>query len=339
MSRKRTIPSKPRFAFAVRRAYEVLADIGATTLPIDPFRIREHYPEIHIVSYTELKENTDCADPFDFDRRNAQNDFLATLMRRNSSDRIDGETHKYRGDKEYLVVYDDRIGSERRIRWTIAHELGHIFLGHFVEFTLTSFQRGANGEVRLGLTDEDYGVLEVEAHFFASAFLSPSAVIRKINSCESAFGIMETCNISEDAANKRIDELKRLPSGSYEIEGILNRNFYNYLWKVNYPDIAMFAPSLNLMPSKYEDYVDYDYWAYIVASLCNHEKYKELSVELTNSIAIYDEDDMLIITETETAKALADKHKEVIMAALNKYGKTHILSISSLSIEALELLS
>ncbi|KLU63879.1 hypothetical protein DEAC_c41910 [Desulfosporosinus acididurans] len=76
MSRKRTIPSKPRFAFAVRRAYEVLAEIGATTLPIDPFLISEYYPEIHIVSYTELKENTACADPFNFDRRNAQNAFL-----------------------------------------------------------------------------------------------------------------------------------------------------------------------------------------------------------------------------------------------------------------------
>ena len=339
MSRKRTIPSKPRFAFAVRRAYEVLADIGATTLPIDPFRISEHYPEIHIVSYSELKENTGCADPFDFDRRNAQNAFLATLVRRNSSDRIDGETHKYRGDKEYLVVYDDRIGSERRIRWTIAHELGHIFLGHFVEFTLTSFLRGANGEVRLGLTDEDYGVLEVEAHFFASAFLSPAAVIRKIDSCESTFGIMDMCGISEDAAYKRLDELKRLTGGSYEIEGILNRNFYNYVWKVNNPDAAMFDPSISLLPSQYEDYADYEHWAYIAASLGNHDKYKELSVALINSIAIYDEDDMLIITETETTKTLVDKNKEVILAALDKYGKTHIQRVSSLSTEALVLLS
>lgn len=339
MSRKRTIPSKPRFAFAVRRAYEVLADIGATTLPIDPFRICEHYPEIHIVSYTELKEKTPCSDPFDFDRRNAQNDFLATLMRRNTSDRIDGETHKYRGDKEYLVVYDDRIGSERRIRWTIAHELGHIFLGHFVDYTLTSFQRGASGEVRLGLTDEDYGVLEVEAHYFASAFLSPSAVIRKINSCESAYGIMEICNISEDAAYKRFDELKRLPSGSYEIEGILNRNFYNYVCKLNNPDVDIFDPSIGLLPSQYEDYADYEHWAYVVASLGNHDKYKELSVALTKSIAIYDEDDMLIITETETTKTLVDKHKEVIMAALDKYGKTHIPRVSSLSTEDLVLLS
>lgn len=339
MSRKRTIPSKPRFAFAVKRAYEVLADIGATTLPIDPFRISEHYPEIHIVSYTELKESTACADPFDFDRRNAQNAFLETLTHRSSSDRIDGETHKYRGDDEYLVVYDDRIGNECRIRWTIAHELGHILLGHFVEFTLTSFFRGAGVKERVGLADEEYGTLEVEAHFFAAAFLSPATVIKKIDACGSAFGIMATCNISEDAAYKRLDELKRLPYGGYEVEGLLNRNFYNYIWKVNNPNIPMFDPPLEFLPSQYEDYVDYEYWAYIVALLGKSVKHKELRVALADSIAVYEDDDMLIITDSETAKTMADKHREVIVTTLNKYGKTRIRSISSLSAEALVLLS
>jgi hypothetical protein len=150
---------------------------------------------------------------------------------------------------------------------------------------------------------------------------------------------METCNISEDAAYKRLDELKRLSSGSYEIEGILNRNFYNYVYKLNNPDADIFDPSIGLLPSQYDDYAEYEHWAYVVASLGNHDKYKELSVELTNSIAIYDEDDMLIITETETTKTLVDNHKEVILAALDKYGKTRIPRVSSLSTEALVLLS
>jgi hypothetical protein len=150
---------------------------------------------------------------------------------------------------------------------------------------------------------------------------------------------MEICNISEDAAYKRFDELKRLPRGSYEIEGILNRNFYNYVCKLNNSGADIFDPSIDLLPSQYEDYADYEHWAYVVASLGNHDKYKELSIALAKSIAIYDEDDMLIITETETTKTLVDKHKEVIMAALDKYGKTHIPRVSSLSTEALVLLS
>jgi len=48
-------------------------------------------------------------------------------------------------------------------------------------------------------------------------------------------------------------------------------------------------------------------------------KYKVPRAALTDSIAIYNVDDMLIITEPETAQAMADKYKEVIKTVLRKY--------------------
>ena len=236
------------------------------------------------------------------------------------------------------MIYDDRISSERRIRWTIAHELGHILLGHFVEFTLTSLLRGVGDREYIGLTDEEYGILEVEAHYFAAAFLSPSTVIRKIDNCKTASGIIEICDISDDAACRRFDELKRLPYGSYEIEELLNRNFYDYIRKANNPNFVKFTPPLDFLPLEYEDFVEYEYWDYIVALLGKNKKYAELSIGLAESIAIYEDDSMLIVTKTDDIKSLADKHKEIIINALEIHGKTRIRNISLFSMEILVLL-
>ena len=339
MLKRRAVPTKPRFAYAVKRAYEVLAHIGATTLPIDPVKIGDFYPEIHIASYTELKENTGEADPLFFSERNARYDFLESFAHTGKSCHIDGETRRIRGKNDFLLVYDDRIGSEYRIRWTIAHELGHIFLGHFTQFDITAVVRGETGtRVHSSLSDNEYGVLEVEAHYFAAAFLVPAAVVKKIPCCQTVQGIMDVCSISEDAAIRRLNELRQLPYANYETEAILNRNFYNYIKNMNHPITVAFNPNLDGLPEQYEDYAEYDYWNYVVASIGEREKYSELHSTLINSIALYDDSDMLIIIDTEINKNRANKHSETILYCLKKYGMTRIEGFSSLSMESLNML-
>lgn len=74
-----------------------------------------------------------------------------------------GETLKFRpegftvrsGDLS-LIFYDDRITSRTRVNWTIAHELGHIYLRHCAD----------------GKREES------EADRFAAAFLMPEDVLR-----------------------------------------------------------------------------------------------------------------------------------------------------------------
>lgn len=51
------------------------------------------------------------------------------------------------------------------------HEIGHIVLGHLTDFGETALDRG-------GLTQKKYGVLEVEAHYFAAEFLMPTALLK-----------------------------------------------------------------------------------------------------------------------------------------------------------------
>ncbi len=59
-------------------------------------------------------------------------------------------------DGQALIFYNDAVSSRPRVNWTIAHELGHVFLRH----------RGRSREE------------EMQADRFAAALLLPEAVIR-----------------------------------------------------------------------------------------------------------------------------------------------------------------
>ena len=74
---------------------------------------------------------------------------------------------------KYYIVYDDvTVNSSDRIAWTIMHEIGHIILGHLVEFSETALNRG-------GITSKQYGVLEIEAHYFAAEFLMDRILLKQ----------------------------------------------------------------------------------------------------------------------------------------------------------------
>jgi Zn-dependent peptidase ImmA (M78 family) len=99
---------------------------------------------------------------------------------------------------EWFIIYDDAVDSIRRKRFTIAHELGHIFLGHpmIIERHVGAF---------VGV---DYGV-ENEANAFASHFLAPACVLWGLG-FHSPANISEICRISSSSAaicSERIVEL------------------------------------------------------------------------------------------------------------------------------------
>jgi hypothetical protein len=181
--------------------------------------VMEFYPDIHIEAYTVLQKETGVEDLFFFDERNARNEFMERVLKTGKPYRIDGETRKRRGDNDYMVVYDDRIEILGRIRWMLAHELGHIFLGHFTQFDITELVRGDNGENDIcPLSDEEYDVLEKEAHRFAATFLSTAIIIKQIVAVKISQGIealRDICGLSEEFAIIRLGQLKDLPYESY----------------------------------------------------------------------------------------------------------------------------
>jgi len=124
---------------------------------------------------------------------------------------------------KYYIVYDDvTINSADRISWTIMHEIGHIILGHLVDFTETALNRG-------GVNNKQYGVLEVEAHYFAAEFLMPTAILKYLDGI-TVDEIALLFGVSDEAAKKkykRVFEASYLPYDIYEKK--LIRNFYQFI--------------------------------------------------------------------------------------------------------------
>ncbi|MDE7105356.1 MAG: ImmA/IrrE family metallo-endopeptidase [Ruminococcus sp.] len=90
-------------------------------------------------------------------------------------------------EKRFSIVLnpDDIIAVQR---YTIAHELGHIFLDHFVNQTMSSSN------------------MEYQAERFAIDILAPACVLWGLN-LHTAKDISEVCNISMPAAQRRAERM------------------------------------------------------------------------------------------------------------------------------------
>lgn len=104
---------------------------------------------------------------------------------------------------EYFIVYDD-TQSKGRCRFTIAHELGHIFLGHLLTGTK---------ETRAAVSKRP--IIEQEADLFASRLLSPTCVLWGLG-LKMPAQISKFCGLSYTASKIRC----------YQMQPIYKRNEY-----------------------------------------------------------------------------------------------------------------
>lgn len=123
-------------------------------------------------------------------------------------------------DDQWIIVYDDFMPRQRS-RFTVAHELGHIFLGH---------QLNANKYYRSFALDKPDE--EIEADVFASRLLAPACVLWGLE-VFSAAQIAEICDISNQSAQIRYERFETLKKRNKFLSSPLERqvyqNFYNFI--------------------------------------------------------------------------------------------------------------
>lgn len=104
----------------------------------------------------------------------------------------DGKTMMLNGIPHILI---DQTKSPERQRFTLAHELGHILLGHVGRFKLLNREPNPNDNP-----------IEQAANVFASRLLAPACVLWALD-IHSADEIAELCQISKTAAEFRAERM------------------------------------------------------------------------------------------------------------------------------------
>lgn len=182
-------------------AWKTLIECGISSLPVRPSEICRHYNwvladyiygkrSIELLGLSELKEKTDG--------------FCAVTA-----------NHVY-------IFYDSALPVGRQ-RFTVAHEIGHLVLGHVGPGMATVENREPTGAER-----EE----ETQANQFAARLLAPACVLHEIGAIEPD-EIQTLCGISNQAAKFRAERMRDLERrGRYytsELERKVVKQFESYI--------------------------------------------------------------------------------------------------------------
>ena len=150
-------------------AWQCLIDNVITALPVDLFKIAT-------AAGIKVLKNTDVG-----------------MLAGNES----GACYYIYANEEWFLIYDDEATTGRR-RTAIAHELGHIFLGH--EFAEGTYGRTFNSRKPKS---------EEQADAFAARLLCPACVLWGLG-IHTADDIAKICSVSLAEAKKRAERMKLL---------------------------------------------------------------------------------------------------------------------------------
>lgn len=129
----------------------------------------------------------------------------------------DGCTHYDRRRNRFLITFNADSWPDGRIRWTLAHELGHVVSGHFYEI---------EDDVNSGSFRTLMPEMEAEADYFAASLLAPLPAISRMKA-SSAEDVRKAFGLSNAAANNRWREY-RSSSEEHVLDDLFRRKFPSY---------------------------------------------------------------------------------------------------------------
>lgn len=130
----------------------------------------------------------------------------------------------YFNGKKWIIIYND-LNDTATCRYAIAHELGHIFLGHATTHTKYQNIRAIGKKPRS----------EQHADMFAQRLLCPACVLQHLN-IVSAEDIASSCRVPLSCAKLRSTRMKKLSTRNKfltsELEVSVFNNFKEYVLEI-----------------------------------------------------------------------------------------------------------
>lgn len=191
-------------------AYSFLNQYTNGKLPIDLLHIISQLDNLHLMKYSTFAKENDM-------------DINEVYQFLNSED---GALWYKTDTQTYILLYNDTIDNKERIRFTIAHELGHYVLKHNEVTDKTTLSRYT-------LTEDEYNVFEKEANFFAKHLLVPFPILGNyvmfFHSMNDQF-IQNVFQVSFSVANYVIKNLKSMQTFGLVKEGHeVEKKFSRYI--------------------------------------------------------------------------------------------------------------
>lgn len=147
----------PDYNTPIERSLEVLEDAEISSFPIDFKQIFKHYRlQMRLRTYKQFSKERGLSIS-EIKNKYGEDGFAS----------MDAETNRC------TVCYNSDSPYKNRIRFTIAHEIGHFFMEHFLDANTSVLRRAE-------ISEELYDVLEKEANCFARNLLCPAPIANAV---------------------------------------------------------------------------------------------------------------------------------------------------------------
>lgn len=112
------------------------------------------------------------------------------------------------GDTWHIFTRDGALDASRR-RFAVAHELGHLLLGHETRLLSPGVRCFVSGDNQGDLMEETQETPDYAADIFAIRLLSPACLLHELG-VDTPCGIMALCELPPKAAALRAERIKLL---------------------------------------------------------------------------------------------------------------------------------